>query len=93
MATGAHGGGCRYRRLPRRPEAYGAIGDPIVESMLSPAVEVLGDAGASWPQLGGNERFVSLPREDLATRFPGPLRAILRAAGSRAESRGAATRA
>lgn len=58
-----------------------AVGSGIElhKSTMSHHYRVLREAGVTLTELDGRERVVRLRREDLATRFPGLLDAVLRA--------------
>ncbi|WFB05828.1 helix-turn-helix domain-containing protein [Streptomyces sp. LX-29] len=54
----------------------------IPRSTLSNHWRVLRESGLTWTRSEGKARYMTLRRDDLETRFPGVLTAILAAAGS-----------
>ncbi len=54
---------------------------PLAKSTLSHHLKVLREAGLTHTRSEGTRRLVSLRRDDLESRFPGLLAAILRVAG------------
>lgn len=57
------------------------IGIPIAKSTLSHHFKVLREAGIIQARVEGTLRHVSLRKQDIETRFPGLLDAILNASG------------
>lgn len=55
------------------------IGMPVAKSTLSHHIKVLREAGIIQTRVEGTQRHVSLRRQDIETRFPGLLEAILNA--------------
>jgi DNA-binding transcriptional ArsR family regulator len=60
----------------------GTFAVPVAKSTLSHHLRVLRDAGLTFTEPVGTSRIVSLRREDLDTRFPGLLVAVLASAPS-----------
>ncbi len=70
------------RQLDRDGErACGTFGVCAAKATLSHHVKVLREAGLIHTRADGVYRFLSLRTRDLNARFPGLLRAVLRAAG------------
>ncbi|GAA3765275.1 ArsR/SmtB family transcription factor [Salinactinospora qingdaonensis] len=59
---------------------WGALRAPVAKSTLSHHLRVLRDAGVTRTRQEGTRCFVRLRREDLDTRFPGLIEAVLAAA-------------
>ena len=62
-------------------QACGAMPLPVSASTRSHHFRILRDAGVTVTRAVGNQRLVSLRRDDLEQRFPGLLDAVLRAGG------------
>jgi DNA-binding transcriptional ArsR family regulator len=62
--------------------AWGELRVPVAKSTLSHHLRVLRDAGVTRTRQEGTRCFVELRRNDLETRFPGLLNAVLSAADS-----------
>jgi DNA-binding transcriptional ArsR family regulator len=62
-------------------QACGAMPLPVSASTRSHHFRILRDAGVTVTRAVGNQRLVSLRRDDLERRFPGLLDAVLRAGG------------
>jgi DNA-binding transcriptional ArsR family regulator len=62
-------------------QACGAMPLPVSASTRSHHFRILRDAGITVTRAVGNQRLVSLRRDDLEQRFPGLLDAVLRAGG------------
>jgi DNA-binding transcriptional ArsR family regulator len=62
-------------------QACGAMPLPVSASTRSHHFRILRDAGITVTRAVGNQRLVSLRRDDLERRFPGLLDAVLRASG------------
>lgn len=65
-----------------RERGWGELRAPVVKSTLSHHLRVLRDAGITRTRQEGTRCFVRLRRDDLETRFPGLLDAVLDAAHS-----------
>ncbi|GAA4592327.1 helix-turn-helix domain-containing protein [Planotetraspora phitsanulokensis] len=63
-----------------RERGWGELLAPVAKSTLSHHLRVLRDAGLTRTRQEGTRCFVVLRREDLRTRFPGLLDAVLAAA-------------
>lgn len=63
----------------------GALAVDVAKSTLSQHLRVLREAGITRTRACGNQRWVSLRRDDLDTLFPGLLDVVLRAAERRGE--------
>lgn len=63
----------------------GTVLDGVSKSTLTRHWQVLRDSGIIWQRPYGRENLLSLRHEDLNTRFPGLLDALLAAAESQAE--------
>ncbi|MEU4820318.1 metalloregulator ArsR/SmtB family transcription factor [Actinomadura sp. NPDC023710] len=59
---------------------WGELCAPVAKSTLSHHLRVLRDAGVTRTRQEGTRCFVELRRDDLETRFPGLLTAVLGAA-------------
>ena len=57
----------------------GGLGAPMPKSSVSHHFKVLREAGVTHTRVEGTQRFISLRRDDLETRFPGLLDAVLHA--------------
>jgi DNA-binding transcriptional ArsR family regulator len=57
--------------------ACGLIEVPVSKSTLSHHLKVLRDAGLTLTRAEGVQRFVSLRRDDVESRFPGLLECVL----------------
>ncbi|MFI0938712.1 ArsR/SmtB family transcription factor [Streptomyces sp. NPDC021020] len=55
----------------------GAMAIPLSKSTLSHHLKILREAGVTRTRLEGTHRYISLRRDDLDTRFPGLMGAIL----------------
>src|ERR687891_787325 len=64
-----------------REHGWGELRAPVAKSTLSHHLRVLRDAGVTRTRQEGTRCFVALRRDDLSTRFPGLLHAVLGAAG------------
>lgn len=64
----------------------GSILDGVSKSTMTHHWRVLRDSGVIWQRPSGRENLLSLRREDLDTRYPGLLDAILEGARLDAES-------
>nr|WP_133579856.1 helix-turn-helix domain-containing protein [Aureibacillus halotolerans] len=62
----------------REELACGNLSVPVGKSTVSHHVKTLREAGVVHVRTEGTHRFISLRREDLETRFPGLLAAVLR---------------
>lgn len=68
------------REIAQRGEACcGGLGVPLPKSSVSYHFKVLREAGVTRTRVEGTQRFISLRRDDLETRFPGLLSAVLHA--------------
>lgn len=68
------------RELARQGEqACGSVDLPLPKSTLSHHFKVLREAGVTSTRIEGNQRLISLRRDDLHARFPGLLEAVLQA--------------
>ncbi|HEX2133026.1 MAG TPA: metalloregulator ArsR/SmtB family transcription factor [Actinophytocola sp.] len=65
-----------------RERGWGELRAPVAKSTLSHHLRVLRDAGITRTRQEGTRCFVELRRDDLNTRFPGLLNAVLSAASS-----------
>ncbi|MFC9975794.1 ArsR/SmtB family transcription factor [Spirillospora sp. NPDC127200] len=63
-----------------RERGWGQLRAPVAKSTLSHHLRVLRDAGLTRTRQEGTRCFVELRRNDLDTRFPGLLDAVLDAA-------------
>ena len=63
-----------------REHGWGELRAPVAKSTLSHHLRVLRDAGITRTRQEGTRCFVVLRRDDLETRFPGLLVAVLAAA-------------
>lgn len=63
-----------------RERGWGELRAPVAKSTLSHHLRVLRDAGVTRTRQEGTRCFVELRRDDLETRFPGLVDAVLRAA-------------
>jgi DNA-binding transcriptional ArsR family regulator len=63
-----------------RERGWGELRVPVAKSTLSHHLRVLRDAGVTRTRQEGTRCFVELRRDDLDTRFPGLLNAVLDAA-------------
>ncbi len=71
--------------LDNDPElSCGRIEVPVSKSTLSHHLKVLREAGLTLTRAEGVQRFVSLRRNDIETRFPGLLTCVLTQADRRA---------
>src|SRR5688572_31937847 len=61
---------------------WGELRAPVAKSTLSHHLRILRDAGLTRTRQEGTRCYVTLRREDLQTRFPGLLPAVLAAADS-----------
>lgn len=61
-------------------QACGAVPLPVSPATRSHHFRILREAGATVTRLVGTQRLVSLRRNDVDTRFPGLLDAVLQAA-------------
>jgi len=59
-------------------QACGAMPLPVSASTRSHHLRILRDAGVTVTRVAGTQRMVSLRRNDLESRFPGLLDAVLR---------------
>lgn len=70
--------------LDDEPElSCGKIGVPVSKSTLSHHLKVLREAGLTLTRAEGVQRFVSLRRQDVESRFPGLLACVLEQAQRR----------
>jgi DNA-binding transcriptional ArsR family regulator len=58
-------------------QACGAMPLPVSASTRSHHLRILREAGVTFTRVVGTQRLVSLRRDDLASRFPGLLDAVL----------------
>ncbi|WP_328771299.1 ArsR/SmtB family transcription factor [Streptomyces sp. NBC_00286] len=65
-----------------RERGWGELRAPVAKSTLSHHLRVLRDAGVTRTRQEGTRCYVELRRDDLDTRFPGLLDAVLAAADS-----------
>ncbi|MFC4128483.1 ArsR/SmtB family transcription factor [Nocardia rhizosphaerae] len=63
-----------------RERGWGELRVPVAKSTLSHHLRVLRDAGVTRTRQEGTRCYVTLRREDLDSRFPGLLQALLAAA-------------
>jgi DNA-binding transcriptional ArsR family regulator len=63
-----------------RERAWGDLRAPVAKSTLSHHLKVLRDAGLTRTRQEGTRCYVRLRRDDLDTRFPGLLAALLNVA-------------
>lgn len=63
-----------------RERGWGELRAPVAKSTLSHHLRVLRDAGVTRTRQEGTRCFVALRRDDLDSRFPGLLDAVLEAA-------------
>jgi DNA-binding transcriptional ArsR family regulator len=63
-----------------RERAWGDLRAPVAKSTLSHHLKVLRDAGLTRTRQEGTRCYVRLRRDDLDTRFPGLLTALLNVA-------------
>ena len=63
-----------------RERGWGELRAPVAKSTLSHHLRVLRDAGITRTRQEGTRCYVELRRDDLGTRFPGLLDAVLDAA-------------
>lgn len=63
-----------------RERGWGELRAPVAKSTLSHHLRVLRDAGVTRTRQEGTRCFVELRRDDLESRFPGLVDAVLRAA-------------
>ncbi|MDI3409908.1 helix-turn-helix domain-containing protein [Bacillus sonorensis] len=61
-------------------QSCSAVNIPIPKSTLSHHFKVLRESGVIYTRIEGTQRFISLRQDDLNSRFPGLLQAILQAA-------------
>jgi DNA-binding transcriptional ArsR family regulator len=59
-------------------QACGAMPLPVSASTRSHHLRILREAGVTFTRVVGTQRLVSLRRDDLESRFPGLLDAVLR---------------
>jgi DNA-binding transcriptional ArsR family regulator len=59
-------------------QACGAMPLPVSGSTRSHHLRILREAGVTFTRVVGTQRLVSLRRDDLESRFPGLLDAVLR---------------
>jgi len=67
--------------LAKGAQACGALSLPVAKSTASHHFRVLREAGIIQMQADGTQFINSLRREDLDSRFPGLLEAVLQASG------------
>lgn len=69
------------RQLAQTPElCVGNCDATVAKSTLSHHFKILREAGLTRTRMEGTQRFLALRRDDLDTRFPGFLDALLKAA-------------
>jgi hypothetical protein len=61
---------------------WGELRAPVAKSTLSHHLKVLRDAGITWTRQEGTRCFVQLRRDDLDTRFPQLMAALLSVAAA-----------
>lgn len=75
------------RRLVSAPEQFcGEFEFGLTKSTLSHHFRVLREAGVTRTRISGTQRFISLRRQDLETRFPGLLALILQDAATKPDA-------
>ncbi|WP_459501204.1 ArsR/SmtB family transcription factor [Bacillus sp. C1] len=65
--------------MKRNEQSCGALNIPVAKSTLSHHFKVLRESGVMYTRLEGTQRFISIRTDDLNTRFPGLLDAVLQA--------------